>query len=233
MSPPPRDEDDLLAAELAFGLLDGAERADAHARRGGDAAFADLCGRWQERASLLAAGIEEAPRPSLWTGITAELGWRQPAARSSAGWRIATALSALAAAILLVVAVRAPRFAPAPAPVPRVQPARPLVAVLTGKDTAAVVAVSVGEGGRRLAVTPHALTLPGRVPELWVIANGAKPAAVGVVPAGRRSVATPPPSAIPAFAPGATLAISVEPVGGSPTGQPTGPVILTGILAAS
>jgi anti-sigma-K factor RskA len=33
--------------------------------------------------------------------------------------------------------------------------------------------------------------------------------------------------------PGATLAVSVEPVGGSPTGQPTGPVILTGKLTAT
>jgi anti-sigma-K factor RskA len=32
---------------------------------------------------------------------------------------------------------------------------------------------------------------------------------------------------------GATLAISVEPIGGSPTGQPTGPVILTGKLMTS
>jgi anti-sigma-K factor RskA len=30
------------------------------------------------------------------------------------------------------------------------------------------------------------------------------------------------------MAAGATLAISVEPKGGSPTGQPTGPVILSG-----
>ena len=33
------------------------------------------------------------------------------------------------------------------------------------------------------------------------------------------------------IAPGATLAISVEPRGGSPTGLPTGPVVATGVVA--
>ena len=35
------------------------------------------------------------------------------------------------------------------------------------------------------------------------------------------------------IAPGATLAISLEPLGGSPTGAPTGEVILTGKIARS
>jgi anti-sigma-K factor RskA len=33
------------------------------------------------------------------------------------------------------------------------------------------------------------------------------------------------------IAPGATLAISIEPLGGSPTGLPTGPVVATGVVA--
>ena len=33
-------------------------------------------------------------------------------------------------------------------------------------------------------------------------------------------------------APNSTLAISIEPAGGSPTGQPTGPVIANGKLAS-
>jgi anti-sigma-K factor RskA len=32
---------------------------------------------------------------------------------------------------------------------------------------------------------------------------------------------------------GGTLAISIEPKGGSPTGQPTGPVVFVGTLAAA
>ncbi len=41
-----------------------------------------------------------------------------------------------------------------------------------------------------------------------------------------------PPADRARITPGATLAISVEPPGGSPTGKPTGPVIATGALAA-
>jgi anti-sigma-K factor RskA len=32
---------------------------------------------------------------------------------------------------------------------------------------------------------------------------------------------------------GATLAISIEPPGGSPTGLPTGPVVFTGVLKSA
>ncbi|MFL5337348.1 MAG: anti-sigma factor domain-containing protein [Geminicoccaceae bacterium] len=58
----------------------------------------------------------------------------------------------------------------------------------------------------------------------------ASPVSLGVLEQqgnNRRLLASPVQALL---APGANLAVSLEPVGGSPTGQPTGPVISSGVL---
>jgi anti-sigma-K factor RskA len=65
--------------------------------------------------------------------------------------------------------------------------------------------------------------------ELWAIAPGAAhPQSLGVIPPdGVLRLDALPPS----VRDGATLAISIEPPGGSPTRQPTGPVVFVGALS--
>jgi anti-sigma-K factor RskA len=73
---------------------------------------------------------------------------------------------------------------------------------------------------------------PARVPELWLIAPGDKPRSLGLVK-GEQPVALAIPADLRRFVTDAsTLAISLEPPGGSPTGSPTGPVIAQGKLTA-
>jgi anti-sigma-K factor RskA len=70
---------------------------------------------------------------------------------------------------------------------------------------------------------------PDKNYELWVVADGSAPKSLGVVsPNDQKSVklAWLNPSAIEK----ATFAVSVEPVGGSPTGAPTGVIVYTGKL---
>jgi anti-sigma-K factor RskA len=67
------DDDDLLAAELAFGLLDGIERQSAENRLGTDTAFAQAHAHWQAIAAGLFDGSGDAPRPSVWSRIEARL----------------------------------------------------------------------------------------------------------------------------------------------------------------
>ena len=67
--------------------------------------------------------------------------------------------------------------------------------------------------------------------ELWAIAPGAAHAQpLGIVPASGRLALGVLPEAV---RDGATLAISIEPRGGSPTGRPTGPVVFAGTLIAA
>jgi len=76
-----------------------------------------------------------------------------------------------------------------------------------------------------------AATAPNeRVFELWAIAPGtARPRSLGIIPANGELKLSPLP---PDLRDGVTLAISVEPLGGSPTQQPTGPVVFVGIVNA-
>jgi anti-sigma-K factor RskA len=65
-----------------------------------------------------------------------------------------------------------------------------------------------------------------------VIPTGGKPHSLGLVDPGRPIKVIVPPELRPHVKADSVLAISVEPLGGSPTGQPTGPVIANGTLAA-
>ncbi|MBV9843004.1 MAG: anti-sigma factor [Sphingomonadaceae bacterium] len=222
------EEDDLLAAERAFGLLDASEVRAAEARADRDPVFAAACAYWDNHAAALAAGGGEEPGEALWAAIVARLpandGGGVPVARLRR-WQALT-LAATAAAILLAV-IGGPHIARQPPLTPAaVTPAAPLIATLTGK--AGTVTISYDRANQKLLSAPNGLEVGDRAAELWVIPVGGKPRSLGVIAA-----ATPrwQPARLPAasaIAPGATLAISLEPQGGSPTGQPTGPVVLTG-----
>jgi anti-sigma-K factor RskA len=229
---PLSDEHELLAAELAFGLLDAGEHRDAEARLAADAAFADAYRRWAGYAATMATGRDEAPRPSIWTAIEARLPANDttaaPVARSSVRWWQASTFAALAAAIVLaVIGVQRSAIPTAPV-VTQAPPTAPLVAVLTGASDKGVVTVSYDPASGRLTSAPAGVDVAGHSAELWVIPAGQSPRSLGVIAAGAPGWTRAPAKAAPALAVGATLAISVEPVGGSPTGLPTGPVILTG-----
>lgn len=226
------DDDELLAAELAFGLITGEERRVTEARQASDAAFAEAVARWQAYGVTMLDARDEAPRPSLWPQIEARLPANDiaPAAldrRSARGWKFGTFAASAAAVLLAFIAVERQPWSIAP-PVAAV-PSAPLVAMLSGADSKAVVSVSFDPAQRRLTLMPAALE-PGRhSAELWVIPADGKPRSLGVIdPAGNWRQA--PADMAAAITAGATLAVSMEPAGGSPTGAPTGPVVMSGTI---
>lgn len=224
------DDDDLLAAEHALGL------ADASAREASDLAFAAAVDTWRRRFDPW-LGPERAPPPELWAKIVARLpangaGGRDPARP----WRFATfAASGLAAVLLGMLVLRPGDEAPAPVPVPvpqtaPVPPARVLVAALTPEQGGGSVSVTYDDRDGRLTVNPVGLDADGRTPELWVIPADGTPRSLGVIPAEAAATRIVPQERRALIAGGVTLAVSLEPEGGSPTGLPTGPVILTGTV---
>ena len=227
------DEDELQAAELALGLED-----DPHARRrlAGDPAFAAAHERWLGWAASLFDGPGVAPRPSLWRRIEARLPANDaaPATRGQAGlrrWQMATGASAAVAAAL-AVAVLARQATPPPQVATRAAIAQaPMVAVLSGAD--GVVSVSFDPATAHLTVVPEGLQTHGRTPQLWVIGADGRPRSLGVMPATAPGWMPAPPTAAAAIGAGVTIALSLEPSGGSPTGRPTGPVILTGRMTTT
>ena len=73
----------------------------------------------------------------------------------------------------------------------------------------------------------------GRVPELWLIPAGEGPRSLGVVTTDRAQTIAVPSDLRRALTAGSTLAISLEPVGGSPQGVPTGPIVAKGSITST
>lgn len=225
---------DISAAELALGLLEGDERALALRRMLAEPGFARDVEAWRVHFAQLFDLWPDAEAPEdLIERIDTSLGG--PAAggarRARMPWPLlAIASSALAACLLVVVAIR-PAPTPAPvvftqAPVERSGPV--LVASLDAKTPIATI-YDPAKGAMRIAAPPE--TPADRVAELWVIGADGVPHTLGVL--SRQATAMTVPAADRLrLAAGAVLAISVEPVGGSPTGLPTGPVVAKGALSS-
>lgn len=231
-APPPDPADD--AAELALGLLAGAERAAALRRVLSDADFARQVAWWRERFSGLLDDYQAVAAPDhLLPEVAA--GRAAPTSTRAASYRWpwfagGAVAGALAASLIAAVAVdRAPPTI-VRVPTPAARTALPLIAVLipSAGDERKPVAAWLASDGTSLRLTEAVAVPQGRSAELWAIGADQVPRALGVLsPTGRSSrlsdAAGRPRS-------GDTLAISIEPEGGSPTGAPTGPVIASGVM---
>lgn len=230
---------DLRAAEYALGVLEGDALAEAKALAQSDTAFAGAVETWELRLAALAEFVLEVRPPDrVWEAIRLRLG--PPAANDNSRWwnsidvwRGLTAASVAVGAIAIGMLV-------APKPVLDVTPQPPVVvaaapwtAVVAAPDGGPkLAAITVDNDLKRIVVTPLALTEEqARSLELWVVpADGSAPRSLGLVKAGGATVLK---ASLPVDAKGAALAISREPMGGSPTGLPTGPIIGVGALATS
>lgn len=231
---------DLLAAEYVLGTLEGDEAAEAAHLLETDAAFAAAVREWEERLTPLVAGLPPvAPSPQLWDRIeattapstvvpsTVDPSTTAPPTTASATvvpfasrrslriWQASTgAALALAASLAAFVVLHAP-------PPPR-------VAVLAPMAGGVPVLLATAEPNGVLRIRPDGtIVVPNDHDlELWALGAGeTRPRPLGVLPAsGMRLVAALPP--------GTQLLVSLEPHGGSPTGQPTGPGPYGGRLIA-
>ena len=106
-----------------------------------------------------------------------------------------------------------------------------MAAIEAGGQRSFIATVDTQRG--TISVIPAAFSADAaRVPELWLIPAGGKPLPVGLLNTVFLSVFVLPAALAAQTASGATLAVSLEPHGGSPTGAPTGPVIGAGKLTA-
>jgi anti-sigma-K factor RskA len=227
------DHHDLLAAEYVLGVLGAEARRQAESRRAGEPRFAAEVAFWEARLGGLAEGIPAAAPPAtVWEGIEAQISASLKPVTEHAGiwqslafWRtFAIASAALAAASMagLVYLAQSP------------SQRAPLLARLNAESGQASFIAAVNEGGDKVTIVPAAL-LSGdqqKAFELWLIPPGDKPHSLGLIDPSRPVRLDVPKSLLPQFNSNAVLAVSLEPPGGSPTGQPTGPVIANGKLAS-
>ena len=231
-------EPSSLAAEYALGVLTGEELRRARELARTDPGFRSEVARWSGRLAPILDEIEPvAPPPQAWDAIRHRLadsgndGNVVQLRRRVQQWRgIAAAMSALAACLAIVLVTGIPRPSPAPVQVQR-PAATPLVAMLGDQQQMKVVA-SWDPVARQLV-----LAVPGDMPsdtrhshELWVIPSGGKPQSLGTMGSAKQMHMRLADAIAQLLQQGATIASSVEPPGGSPSGAPTGPVIASGAL---
>jgi anti-sigma-K factor RskA len=190
--------------------------------------------RWQEAFTQLDNTLQPViPPASVWKRIQRQLGpiplrevvqkaesQAAPAAKNTP-WRgyLGWALAAGLAALLLV-----PRLLVQPSAI------TPVAILANNSADAGQWVVSIDKSANSLMLTPlHTQAIANdRSLELWTIPAGGKPRSLGLL-----SDASPTQLSLASRMPdpGSTLAISLEPQGGSPTGQPTGAVLYSGAIA--
>ena len=185
---------------------------------------------WSERLHLL-ADVVPAVRPHRRVWLNIELKLFGPSLSSMLDWwrGLAITSSAIAVALALFVASEVLLKQPKTELLPPTN-----VAVLIDEQarSAWMLEVQQTEAGTMLkvAVLAGLKDAPGKAFELWVIPpDNAKPVSLGLLPKQGEVQRIIPSEAAGLLIPG-SFAVSVEPSGGSPTGQPTGPVLYQGKL---
>ena len=211
-----------LAAEYALGTLRGAARARFRRWLREDAALARSVSEWEVRLAPMAGAVAPVrPHPRVWKEIEARLG---PEPKRRTFWRglglIASgALAALAFMAIVVPGVYKPKSEGT------------YVALLTEPKTQRpVLYLSARRDGSELRVRAldPAIHVSDADLELWALPRGGKPKSLGLIASSDRSVIHLASGADLALGNVPTLAVSLEPKGGSPTGLPTGPVLYSG-----
>ncbi len=214
-----REYDSALAAEYALGTLRGLARMRFERRVRRDPLLAADVASWQSLFTQLDNQLAPLEPPErVWKRLELQLPpinirhmKRNP--WSYAGWAVAAGL----AAILLI-----PRLLVEP-------PTAIPVAVLSNSQQSGQWVVSLDKSTRSLTLTPlNPVTVNDTNSlELWSIPAGEKPHSLGLLNTQGPTKLT---LAENQLAGNSLLAISLEPHGGSPTGQPTGAVLFSGPL---
>ncbi len=209
---PEQDASDILAAEYVLGTLPLAEREAAATRVRRDAHFAMAVARWETRLGSLNDAYDEAPAPDLMPKIEARLfGTAPQKAPFWKGWFAGAAAAATLGLAVLVIWPQSPApFAP--------------LTTLAAEGSALRYDVALRGDELRVARIDGAAAETGRVHELWLIVGDAAPVSLGLIEGDGVTLS------VAGLAAGMVLAISLEPTGGSPTGAPTGPVLVTGVI---
>lgn len=243
---------EALAAEYALGVLDAAERRTAEDLVASDANFAAEVARWRSELAPIVESVPAfAPPADLWSRIDAEIAppvvravEAVPRATQTGGlwsslafWRGLSFATAGAAAVFAALLV-SPQAAPPPTaaePEAGFQQAvtEPMSAApIAMEGGASLLAASYDPTHRQFIVTPTGRyeLQPSQVLELWIIVGDKAPRSLGVIDAANPRAYAMPEDVRSDLAAGATLAVSIEPTGGSPTGAPTGAVVASGKL---
>jgi anti-sigma-K factor RskA len=223
---------EMLAAEYVLGTLRGGARRRYESLQIARPDWQQATAWWAGRIHLLAETAPAAEPPAkVWRGIEARLhGGKQATA---ARWWRAFALSSSGLAVALAFLLGVNLLREPAVPVIVTEPAT--VAILNNEEAKPAWMLSLsrkadGSSAMRVVTLPGAAPVAGKSFELWVLpADKSPPVSLGLLPVEGTRLLRVADELVPALENGG-LAVSLEPEGGSPTGQPTGAVLYQGKL---
>lgn len=230
---PELPETEALAAEHALGVLTARERAAAEARMAREPAFAADVEAWRVRLAPLVQEIEAVePSAAVWPRIERALPANDNAEKRVTLWRrtamgsMGLAVAGMAAAVFM--AVQPPVIVTKQAP-----PMAPMMNARLASTGGQPLFLAAYDANRKMVMVAS-LVPPGTDPnhshELWLIPADGKPRSLGLIEPGASKAMTMPDPMMPMMAEGVSLAVSVEPVGGSKQDGPSGPIAAVGKL---
>lgn len=220
--------DDALAAELSLGLLTGDTLVQAERRARIDIGFAALVEDWNIRFAQMCEDIEPvAPPAGLFRKIANEA---YPESRKRI-WQSLGILPALlgagAAALVLILALNFGGL------LQTGTPTASLAARMAAEDNSLVIAAAyIEDGGRLFLERQIGERPPNRDLELWIIIGDNAAVSLGVLESEGAISELIVPVEFRDALPGAVLAITDEPIGGSPTGSATGSILAVGEITS-
>ena len=212
-----------LAAEYALGTLRGRARARFESMMASDRGVRDAVTRWEAAMNPLAQRVEPIDPPArVWRDIESRIS--PTTARATPGyWRSFAMVSAGAATVLfafLLWFMQAPHGDP------------DFVAVLTAADSVPRMVVSMRQADElKVRMVKPWKPKEGMGLEIWAMPKDGKPRSLGMVRNDMGETMIRVAHADPRMKDVVAFAVSMEPMAGSPTGQPTGPVLCSGAIA--
>jgi anti-sigma-K factor RskA len=218
---------DPLAAEYVLGTLRGSARRRFEKWRSTFPQLEERCRFWEESLLPLARDLRPIRPPArVWQGIRARLNLAGDTG-SRPGWRRGPLL-AIAASVLVVVGLSVLLYLRSIGPRPTE------IATIATPSGGQVWEVDV----YRDRLVLHAGQLPPHPTdheyELWALPTGGKPVSLGLLPGSGSTQRSLTVAQQQALANATQVAVTLEPLGGSPTGQPTStPVFVVPLRACS
>jgi anti-sigma-K factor RskA len=215
------DSDDLndLAGEYVLGTLAGAERVAFEGRLQHEPAAMRAVALWASHLQPLADAVTPAiPPTELWQRIQREVGLpTRPTLRAPMWVAAAVAAALIAVAFLFSDLIFKPEVNS--------------IAQLAPQGGEPAFVVSVLDDQKKLLIRAAKVdVLPNQSYELWAVPQSGAPVSLGVIEATGETERDVAETQRDLLTIGATLAVSLEPEGGSPTGSPT-TVMFVGALA--
>jgi len=227
-----REEKLERAGEYALGLLEGADRQAFEAEMAGDAELAAMVsGVAQQLQRLDDTAVTEAS-PELWAGVEERIGTTPqlpPVAANTNAARPLPRWAAMAASVLMALGVG---YFGGQALTPSA-PKPTMVAVLINEGDRSPGAIIEAFGDDSVRIVPLVdFTVPeGSVLQVWTLPDAdTGPVSLGTLGAAADMVLRGPDLPLPAD--GQLYEITLEPAPGSPTGRPTGPILVKGFAKA-